>query len=100
MALNTDLISRKVEANRDTLLGFGVKKLGLFGSYSRNQQKKTSDIDILVEFGRGKKNADNFLVLAIYLESILKKKVDLLTSESLTPTMKRRVLSEVKYFQL
>lgn len=98
--MNKESISKKVEAKRATLLGFGVKRLGLFGSYSRNQQKKTSDIDILVEFGRGRKNADTFLDLAIYLESILKKKVDLLTPESLTSTMKRRVLSEVEYFQL
>ncbi len=100
MQITSATIHQKVAANRETLLGFGIKKMGLFGSYSRNQQKKNSDVDILVEFGKGEKNADNFLNLAFYLEEILKKKVDLLTPSSMTSAMKRRVLAEVDYFQL
>ncbi|RLB87468.1 MAG: nucleotidyltransferase, partial [Deltaproteobacteria bacterium] len=33
---------------------FGVKKIGLFGSYVRNEERRGSDIDLLVEFERGK----------------------------------------------
>jgi predicted nucleotidyltransferase len=100
MRTTSSIIHQKVVANRETLLGFGVKKMGLFGSFRRNEQTQRSDVDILVEFSKGKKNADNFLDLAFYLENLLKKKVDLLTPKSLSPMMKRRVLQEVDYFKL
>ncbi len=56
---------------------FGVKRIGLFGSFSRGKQKQASDIDLLIEF-------DNpigfkFMILAEYLENKLGRKVDILT---------------------
>jgi predicted nucleotidyltransferase len=56
---------------------FGVRKIGLFGSYAKGQPGETSDIDILVEFERP--IGFRFLDLVDYLEAVLGRKVDVLT---------------------
>ena len=55
---------------------YEVDKIGLFGSYAKETQTETSDIDIYVEFKH--KTFDNLAGLWNYLEKIYKKKVDLL----------------------
>ena len=79
---------------------FGVKRIGLFGSYVRGNQKESSDIDILVEFEKGKKNFDNFMDLLFFLERILGKKVDLITKESISPFLRTYIESDVVYEKL
>jgi len=79
---------------------FGVKQLGVFGSFSRDQQDAASDVDILVEFEPGQKTFDNFMHLAFYLEELFGRKVDLLTPESLSPHFGPRILREVEYVAL
>lgn len=74
---------------------FGVKRIGIFGSYVRGEQKESSDIDILVEFEKGKKNFDNFMNLAFFLEKILGKKVDLVTVEGISPFIRPYVEREI-----
>ncbi len=76
---------------------FGVRRLGLFGSYSREQQTPESDIDLLIEFEPDKKNFKNFMHLAFFLEEVLHSKVELVTKESLSPYLKPQILKEVKY---
>ena len=49
------------------------------------EEKERSDIDIIVEFEEGKKNFDNFMNLAFYLEELFGRKVGLLTPESISP---------------
>lgn len=44
-----------IRSNRDKIRSYGVKRLGLFGSFVRGEQKPESDIDLLVEFHQGKK---------------------------------------------
>ena len=56
---------------------YGVKRLGLFGSYAQNNPTQSSDIDILVEFDRP--IGFRFSTFAEYLEDLLGKKVDILT---------------------
>ncbi len=75
---------------------FGVEKVGLFGSYVRGQQKKRSDIDILVSFSRDIDLFD-FIDLREYLENRLHQKVDLVMESALKPAIGRRILSEVEY---
>jgi len=60
---------------------YGVKTIGIFGSFARNEQKEISDVDILVEFE--KPIGLKFIELANYLEEILKVKVDLFTKDAL-----------------
>jgi uncharacterized protein len=75
---------------------YGVEKVGLFGSYVREQQKKRSDIDILVSFSRDIDLFD-FIDLREFLENRLHQKVDLVMESALKPAIGRRILSEVEY---
>jgi uncharacterized protein len=85
-----------LHAHRAGLQRFGVKHLGLFGSFQRNVQTDQSDIDFLVEFLPGKKTFRNFMGLAFFLEDLLQRRVELVTAESLSPYMKSAILSEVE----
>jgi len=62
----------------------GVLRSSLFGSYVRGEQTKESDIDMLIEFPRGKSLLD-LIRLEMKLEEILGRKVDLLTYKSISP---------------
>jgi predicted nucleotidyltransferase len=76
---------------------FGVKRIGIFGSSTRGEAKKDSDIDVLVEFEEGKKTFDNFMELAFFLEEVFGRKIDLVTAEALRPELKASILKEVAY---
>jgi predicted nucleotidyltransferase len=71
----------------------GVKKAGFFGSFVRSEQKKGSDIDLLVEFKEGKSLLD-LIGLEQYLNQEFNEKFDLITYASLHPLLKNRILSE------
>jgi hypothetical protein len=75
---------------------YGVDRLGLFGSYVKEKQRKKSDIDILVAFNRDIDLFD-FLDLREFLESRLSIKVDLVMESALKPAIGKRILSEVEY---
>lgn len=75
---------------------YSVKKIGVFGSVSRGDQKEESDIDILVEFSRPV-GFFKFLELEEFLTSILGANVDLVTPDALKPATARRILDEVAY---
>jgi hypothetical protein len=75
---------------------YGVKRLGLFGSYVREKQRKKSDIDLLVAFSRDIDLFD-FLDLRKYLETRLHSKVDLVMESALKPAIGKRILFEVEY---
>ena len=74
---------------------YEVKKAAVFGSFVRGEQKEDSDIDILIEF-KGKKSLLDLAGLKIELEETLKRKVDVLTYNSLHPLLKDRILQEQK----
>ena len=65
----------------------GVMRSSLFGSFVRGEQTEQSDIDILVEFPKGKSLLD-LVDLEMKLEQALGRKVDLLTYNSLSPYLK------------
>lgn len=68
-----------------------VKALYVFGSVARNEAKKKSDIDIIVEFSSDSIGLFEFADLKIYLESILKSKVDLVTREAIREVMRNKI---------
>ncbi|MFC1484897.1 nucleotidyltransferase family protein [bacterium] len=86
-----------LQENKKTLAKYKVKKLGIFGSYVKGEQKEESDIDILVEFEPDGKDLFNYLRLQDYLETILNKKVDLIIKEAIKTQLKDVILNEVKY---
>ena len=78
-----------------TLKRHNVKRAAIFGSFARGETKKDSDIDILVEF-EGEKSLLDLTGLEIELENILKRKVDVLTYQSIHPLLKDAILKEEK----
>jgi len=73
---------------------FGVKKIGLFGSYIRGEQTEKSDVDILVDMPEG---FDRFFDLKYYLEKHLHKDVDLGKENNLRRFIRKRVANEIVY---
>lgn len=86
-----------IRQNKDKLLSFGIKKIGLFGSYVRREQTVNSDLDLLVEFVPDKKSYRNFISLSNFLEDSLNTTVDIVTTESLSPYLGPYILKEVEY---
>jgi predicted nucleotidyltransferase len=72
---------------------YSVRKIGVFGSYIRNDQTESSDLDILVEFDNP--TLHNFMGLVFYLEDLFQKKIDLVTTNALSPYMRPSVEEEV-----
>ena len=72
-----------------------VRKAAIFGSYVKGEEKEDSNIDILVEF-KGEKSLLDLAGLKIELQEILKRKVDVLTYNSLHPLLKDKILQEQK----
>jgi predicted nucleotidyltransferase len=76
---------------------YGVKRIGIFGSFARGEGKEGSDIDVLVEFEKGQKKFDNYMDLKFFLMDLFRRKVDLVTVEALRPQLKEGILKEVSY---
>ncbi len=76
---------------------FGVKSSGIFGSFVKGKAKKSSDLDILVEFEEGFETFKNYMGLKFYLEESFGRKVDLVIIESIKPMLKEEILREAIY---
>jgi len=90
-------ILKLIQQNKERIRRYGVKRIGLFGSYLKGEQKEDSDIDILVEFEKGKKTFDNYMELKFFLEDLFKRKIDLVIAESVKPELKKYIMESVRY---
>ncbi len=75
------------------LKGKGIVKAGVFGSYARRENKKRSDVDILVKVKNGTTLFD-VVRFERELEYIVRRKVDLVTYGSIHPLLKRSILKD------
>ena len=75
---------------------FKIRKIGIFGSFVRGEQKNNSDVDILIEFSRTPGLFD-FIRVENSLSALLKKRVDLVMKGALKPMIGRNILREVIY---
>ena len=76
---------------------FHVRKIGVFGSFARGEEKEGSDIDVLIELEDKYETFDNFMDLKFFLEDLFKREVDLVTVEALRPQLKDDIMREVVY---
>jgi uncharacterized protein len=76
---------------------YGVQRIGLFGSYSRGEEKDSSDIDLIVEFSTSHLSFDNYMDLKFFLEDAFQKPVDLVIINDIKPALKPVILVDVKY---
>ncbi len=79
------------------LQGLGVRRCGLFGSFVRDEANAESDVDILVELEPEQISLKNFVDLGDLLEELFGRKVDLVTTKSLSPFIGPHILREVEY---
>jgi predicted nucleotidyltransferase len=78
-------IIKLLETNKGEIRTFGVKKIGLFGSFASGKRGKKSDIDILVSFARP--TFDNYMELKFFLERLFGRNVDLVIEDNLKPAL-------------
>ncbi len=86
-----------IRDNESDIVKYGVRRLGLFGSFVRKEENPRSDIDVLVEFDPKKKTYSNFIQLAFLLEDSFGRRVELVAPEALSPHIGPRILDEVEY---
>jgi uncharacterized protein len=97
MKRGPEQILKIIEAHREEIKGFGVRRLGLFGSAARGEASEGSDLDFLVELG--KKTFDNYMDLKEFLEELFGCKVDLVMKDGLKPRLREPILKETIYAQ-
>src|SRR5262245_48507170 len=95
LAMHFNKAQKILKAHQEDLSQYGVRALAVFGSIAKNEGKRGSDIDILVDFD-SKRGLFVFVGLKNYLENILNCEVDLVTKKALHPALKKRILSEAR----
>ena len=91
-------ILNKLKAHKLEFSKYGIRNVGLFGSYLRNEQTSTSDIDLLIDFEPEKENSDNYMAVYDLFENLFKnEKIEVITKNGLSPYIGPRILSEVLY---
>jgi predicted nucleotidyltransferase len=101
-----NIIPMKVNSKKDILQHiaqshailnrYGVKSIGLFGSFAKNCSTEKSDLDLLVDFIPEKKSFDNFMDLAFFLEDLMGRKVEIITPQSMSKHIGPHILREVE----
>ncbi len=96
--MDTVNIKRKMKEKKVYMKDFfHIKEIGIFGSFVREEQIISSDIDILVEFDKGHKDFFNYMRLKYYLEELLGRNVDLVIKNAVKPRLRDRIFSEIEY---
>ena len=93
--LSKESIKQSLVDNRKTLRKYGVKRIGLFGSYVRGAATAESDIDFIVELER--LTFRDYMGLALFLEDLFERNVDLVTATSIKPRLKPYIEKEIEY---
>jgi len=95
--LSSKEILEVLNSNRHLLKKYRVRKIGLLGSFSRNEASAKSDIDLLVDFEE--KTFDNYLDLTFELERLFNRKVDLLTEKGISPYILPYIKNEIQWYE-
>ncbi len=88
-------VLERLSSERDRIRRLGVTKLGLFGSFARNEATEKSDVDFLVEFEPGGKSFRRFMATVFLLEELLGREVELVTPEGLSPYLRDEIFRSV-----
>ncbi len=91
--MKRDEIIRKLKEHWERLREIGVKRIALFGSVARGEDRPESDLDILVEF-EGPATFDGYMELKFFLEDLFGRQVDLVTWKALKPRLRPYVERE------
>ena len=78
-------IIRAVEGRQKELSAYGVKRIGLFGSFLKGSHSRKSDLDFIVSFSRP--SFDSYMDLKFMLQRMFGRKIDLVTDSALKPAL-------------
>jgi predicted nucleotidyltransferase len=87
-------VRNRLAGREAEIRALGVARLALFGSVLRGEARPDSDVDLLVQFVPGEKTLDRYFALYDLLEDCLERRVDLVTTEALSPFIGPRILAE------
>ena len=93
--LTADGILGALAEHRERIRSLGVRRIGVFGSFARGEEREESDIDILIEFKEGGRSFDTYMDLKFFLEDLFGRDVDLVTIGGLSPHIAPFVEREV-----
>jgi predicted nucleotidyltransferase len=85
-------VLKLLETNSRTIKAYGVRRLGLFGSWARGEGTDASDLDFVVEFE--KKSFDAYMELKAFLEQLFGCRVDLVLENTIKPRLRSTILNE------
>lgn len=95
MVTNRREILNKLQENRETIRRFGVRRLGLIGSFARGEENADSDLDFVVEFET--RSFDAYMDLKAFLEELFEVKVDLVLQEAIKPRIRSAIQADAIY---
>jgi predicted nucleotidyltransferase len=81
-----------LQQNREAIRSYGVRRLGLFGSYARGEATKASDLDFVAEFET--KSFDAYMNLKEFLEELFGCRVGLVLTDAIKPRLRATILEE------
>jgi predicted nucleotidyltransferase len=90
-----ELIDR-ILASQQQIRSYGVQRLGIFGSFVRDQAKESSDVDFFIDFDIEYKTLKNFVGLAHFLQDLLGRKAEIVTPQSLNKYIGKYITQEVE----
>jgi hypothetical protein len=94
-----DILTAICQHGRE-LRAYGTRRVGVFGSRARGDERPDSDVDVYIEFDDAQRTYDNFFALHELLERTLGRRVDLVTDKSLSETKARLILPTVRHASL
>lgn len=84
-----------IELHRKELKSCGVKRIGVFGSVATGAAKRSSDVDVVIEF---KKNSfDSYMDVKHLLEDATHRHVDLVLTTAIKPSLRKTILRQAVY---
>ncbi len=99
--LKKEKVIQTIQGQNLLMRRYGISKVGLFGSYVREQQREGSDIDILIDFEDGAETFDNFIAICTLFDNLFKgEKVDVVTLRGLSPYIGPYILKEIEYVKI
>jgi len=96
MSEKREEILKKIRDNRGKIRSFGVKRIGIFGSAAREEMTEKSDVDVVVEFEKGKATFKNVCSLVDFLEGLFGREIDILTPDGIDSIKIKHVREEIK----
>lgn len=93
-------LEQALQGHVGAIRAFGVERLGVFGSFARDEARADSDVDLFVEFAAGQKTLKNLVGLSRTLHELLGRKVELVTPAALNAFTGKYILQEVRYVAL